>query len=325
MQLCLLISYLIHLSILQYTLAGCHNNCNRNGLCNRWSQCECFNGWEGNDCSKRSCPSGTQFADVAYSKDKAHQSATCSGRGLCDYTLGQCKCYPGYNGKSCEKSNCPNSCSNHGRCISLRTAAAEYDGWGLNHTSVYNLWDADLIYGCQCDPGWISFDCSERPCDKAADPRLPTLRHEIVTLTCTCSTSCSGLFKLRFSGITAKSFLSSASTGSDVAASLLSIQGTFGNSSAYSPIPISAGLNITESSQAVCNYGTTTRTKIYFRRQAGDVPAISFYQNRIKGGELYFEVYDDILYLYPSFFDCCRDSDDPEYHMRLQVFLLWHI
>ena len=140
----------------------CHNNCNKRGICNTWSECQCFPGYEGTDCSSRTCPLGPRIADIPYNYDQAHQMAACSGRGKCISSLGACDCDPGFSGANCGKTACPNDCSRNGQCISLRSAASGYDGYKLNHTTTYNLWDADLIYGCKCDPGWGGHDCSER-------------------------------------------------------------------------------------------------------------------------------------------------------------------
>jgi hypothetical protein len=43
-------------------------------------------------------------------------------------------------------------------------------------------------------------------------------------------------------------------------------------------------------SDPICQDYTTTKTKVTFRRNAGDLPAVSFYANLITGGSMYFEV-----------------------------------
>ena len=43
---------------------------------------------------------------------------------------GVCECFPGYEGKVCQRSSCPNTCSGHGRCEyieNLGYAATAFD------------------------------------------------------------------------------------------------------------------------------------------------------------------------------------------------------
>ena len=114
---------------------ACYNNCNRNGNCNQWSQCQCFDGWKGLDCSLRKCALGPQIGDIPSAKDTAHAQVECSGRGSCSGNTGQCSCDPGYEGHNCGKSICPNNCNNVGDCISLRQAASFEDGIKFNHST----------------------------------------------------------------------------------------------------------------------------------------------------------------------------------------------
>jgi hypothetical protein len=60
--------------------------------------CVCDLGRRGPDCSLVECPSG---ADIL--KGPGNESGRdCSGRGICDYTSGQCNCFTGYYGTKCE-------------------------------------------------------------------------------------------------------------------------------------------------------------------------------------------------------------------------------
>ena len=84
------------------------------------------------------------------------------------------------------------------------------------------------------------------------------------------------------------------STGLDISNALMSLNSGNSNNSAQSFIPIIAGANYSSDSTPVCRPYETSRTRIFFKRQAGDIPALSFYQNRMSGGSLYFEVSDSL-------------------------------
>ena len=96
---------LVQLSItliicLSLSSAFCPNLCSGNGDCDKFNRCVCREGFEGPDCSLRSCPWGSAWSDHANGIDQAHSSALCSNRGLCDHNRGKCVCYPGFTGKS---------------------------------------------------------------------------------------------------------------------------------------------------------------------------------------------------------------------------------
>ncbi len=86
---------------------------------------------------------------------------------------------------------CPNDCSGHGTCVSLKqmarmsnalplSANTFYEGSDadLNGNSGGSTWDEDMIHGCVCDsswavglgsgqkqqPEWFGPDCSLRTC-----------------------------------------------------------------------------------------------------------------------------------------------------------------
>ena len=44
--------------------ASCPNDCNGNGICNRFNACECYRNWETADCSQRTCLYGNAFIDT---------------------------------------------------------------------------------------------------------------------------------------------------------------------------------------------------------------------------------------------------------------------
>ena len=69
----------------------------------------------------------------------------CSNKGICDRGTGTCECFEDYEGSSCQRASCPNQCSGHGTCESIRELAAK-------DNNIYELWDRDITYGCDCDP-----------------------------------------------------------------------------------------------------------------------------------------------------------------------------
>jgi hypothetical protein len=60
--------------------------------------CLCDTGFRGPDCSMIECPSGADPLGA----DGGAEGRDCSGRGVCDYTAGVCKCFKGYFGERCE-------------------------------------------------------------------------------------------------------------------------------------------------------------------------------------------------------------------------------
>ena len=138
--------------------AQCHHRCSGHGTCGLTGQCECWSGYQGPDCSQRSCPRSTAWVDFPSYDNTAHAGdVECSNRGECNRATGQCACGTGYGGAACERRDCPgggegsaSTCSGHGVCMSMRSAAAAYDGWKLNHTFAYTSdsnWDAEMIHG----------------------------------------------------------------------------------------------------------------------------------------------------------------------------------
>ena len=172
---------------------SCPGRCSGHGQCLGGAQllCACDEGWRGADCSARACPSGAAWAAHARLTDDVHeQQAECSAAGVCDAAAGKCVCSPGFEGAACERMACGGGatpCSGHGRCISLRQAAAGYDGFRLVHApSVYDEWDADRVRGCLCDWGFFGASCTLRQCARGDDPTTPGVP-EVQELRCHCA------------------------------------------------------------------------------------------------------------------------------------------
>ena len=126
--------------------------------------------------------------------DTAHAAIECAGNGECDTQTGICICREGFEGMNCERLVCPNECSGHGSCISMRTAGSYFDGGSFNSSSEYTLWDADVIQGCVCDYGYSGYDCSQIPCLNSDDYRTTGQAQERSTLKCRCDDTCTGEF-----------------------------------------------------------------------------------------------------------------------------------
>ena len=195
--------YLLLLSFETVVESNCamHNDCNGHGICvASSSSCQCYEGWGAEsdvtlyrspDCSKRVCPSGRAWSDVPSGTNTAHFEAECSNRGTCDRSTGECTCYPGFTGQACHRNTCPNDCSGHGVCVSMKQMARMSNALPLAPDTYYegseesSTWDEDKLYGCVCDsswtvglgsgetqePEWFGPDCSLRRCPSADDPR----------------------------------------------------------------------------------------------------------------------------------------------------------
>mmetsp|Transcript_16738 Transcript_16738/g.16831 ORF Transcript_16738/g.16831 Transcript_16738/m.16831 type:complete len:712 (+) Transcript_16738:80-2215(+) len=100
----------------------------------------------------------------------AHYYMECSNKGICDRATGDCLCFPGYEGSSCQRASCPSDpegggvCSGHGVCQTVQEYAED------DYDNIYELWDKDSSMICKCDPGYSGPDCSKRQCKYGFDP-----------------------------------------------------------------------------------------------------------------------------------------------------------
>lgn len=95
------------------------------------------------------------------------------------FLAGTCQCYPGFEGRACDRTVCPNSCSGHGTCQSLTTFFRDHQdalsalgvSRTISYTTGYGTWDALKTYGCKCEAGYRGPDCSLRECPTGLDPQ----------------------------------------------------------------------------------------------------------------------------------------------------------
>ena len=141
----LLLKSILLLIIYQLIQARCPNYCSGHGKCRTNAICECYTGWgadtdiadyKSSDCSTRVCQNGKSWGSVpTYSGDGHSEILECSGIGTCDRNSGQCKCPTTYTGKACERRKCPNDCSGHGRCYSMRRLAQLNSAFPLTNSN----------------------------------------------------------------------------------------------------------------------------------------------------------------------------------------------
>ncbi|KAK1930930.1 Tenascin-X [Phytophthora citrophthora] len=201
--------------------AECPNGCSGNGACMAKDMCNCYKNYQGNDCMDRTCqfgyahadtpkgdinmdqlrttanwiltdsqqdPAGTyEFFNPDAATNEAHFYMECSNKGLCDRSLGTCTCFDGYEGVACQRAACPNKCSGHGTCESLRELGLKTTGTLFGNPDnvnqiTYDLWDSRVTYGCRCDPWYEGPDCSLRSCKVGVDPMYLSVGTAIYTV-----------------------------------------------------------------------------------------------------------------------------------------------
>ncbi|KAL7546384.1 hypothetical protein ACHAWF_009721 [Thalassiosira exigua] len=153
--------------------------CSGRGSCDPATmRCACEGGYAGGDCSLRTCPAGPAWFGYPSADDVAHDvEVECSNMGTCRRTVGECLCNDGFFGAACEYMGCPGGdegpCGGRGTCRSVRELGLTKSSGPVVYGSDPNgagTWDADRIYGCDCDEGFGGHDCSERTCVKGTDP-----------------------------------------------------------------------------------------------------------------------------------------------------------
>jgi len=119
--------------------------------------------FRGGDCSRRTCPKGNAWIDVASADHTAHAVAECSNQGDCDEEVGECACKGPYYGKACEFNSCPESCMGNGVCVTQEDLIDDASSY------TYSAWDKLKIYGCECDLGYRGHNCALKECPTGAD------------------------------------------------------------------------------------------------------------------------------------------------------------
>ncbi len=145
----LLLWLLLSTFVFQTVVGDCsaQNDCNGHGACQTsTNKCLCYDGWgsendisfyKAPDCSQRVCPAGKAWADIPTSATTAHSYMECSNRGVCDRTSGLCKCFAGFTGAACDRTECPNDCSGHGSCYSIKQMARLSNALPLGPNTFY--------------------------------------------------------------------------------------------------------------------------------------------------------------------------------------------
>jgi hypothetical protein len=112
-----------------------------------------------------------------------------------------------FTGTACQQLQCPtdtavavNKCSGKGTCRSMSALAQVSLVNGQISAKTYNLWDATMMYGCDCNrhqyhgplawdySDYKAFDCSLFNCPFGDDPEItPTVAHvdEVQSFSCT--------------------------------------------------------------------------------------------------------------------------------------------
>ncbi|CAM9812991.1 unnamed protein product, partial [Sphacelaria rigidula] len=193
---------------------------------------------------------------------------------------GECICHDGFEGRVCERMTCPNDCSGHGQCVSMREAAVGFDGYRLTRVASYDAWDADMIYGCVCDDGYEGYDCSRRHCPQSDSGLTSGQQDESVVLYCRCGSDCTGSFRLRYKGQYAT--IQHGYDEEEVASKLMALTTIKSDAAEYTSPPIS--VEFAGGETTVCSSRGTNST-ITFTRDPGDLPAVYVMFNKLSASD----------------------------------------
>ncbi|CAM9386537.1 unnamed protein product [Pylaiella littoralis] len=235
--------------------------CNGRGMINSNLTCSCFSGFRGPDCSLKACPVGRAWADFPSAENVAHATgAECSKTGDCNRVTGLCECRTGFAGQACDRLECPSACSGHGRCLSMAEAAAGWDGRVLVRPNVVydSVWDAHIVHGCVCDPGWAGHDCSQLECPRGDDPFTTGQQNEKLRIVCEAD---SGSFVFFFRGVSSADIPFNASYG--YVEELLEEMNTVTD----------VRVSMVGTTGAVCGQDEEVVTEVEFLQDFGDLPA----------------------------------------------------
>jgi hypothetical protein len=154
------------------SFAACNKNCFGKGQCGQFDRCACFHAWnyaQAQDCSQRVCPYGKAWGVTASGDARPYRE--CSDQGGCNRGTGECECFDGYTGHSCQRTTCPSGCSGRGQCQTIGT-------WGFAGS-----WDSEMTQACKCDAGYEGPACASRKCPKGDDPLSDGQGYEVQTIT----------------------------------------------------------------------------------------------------------------------------------------------
>ena len=221
----------------------------------------------------QTCPYGPAWTDAVSEFtgiDGGHNMAECSNRGVCDRATGKCVCEEGrFEGAACERKTCPSNCNSRGLCQSMRYFATLKDPGEGTVFTYENIWDADMMYGCNCDDTSLRPDCLLRTCPTGDDPLTGTAFdpdgiqvEEQQSLECRAT-----------SGTLVLSFRNEHTTKIPFDASETELQAALEALATISSDHGSTAISVSNAGQEICAFAPVTTT-IRFLQDFGDVPLL---------------------------------------------------